>query len=247
MHPHLFNFTILTTVTMSSPSTKPTKAARKQSPIIRNVPRAPVPSPTHQLTHPLQYLLLYNTINLLTWTTVLILTLTSLYNLLTTPSNPQSKLRPYTTLGPFLKYTETFTLLEVLHVILNLVQTSLTPTLIQAYGRTWTVWGVLDAFESGKSSYAFTGLALAWSLSEIVRYSFYISNLLQEGGKPPGGIQWLRYNLFIVLYPLGAGSEWWLMYRCLGEAREWNTGYWGWMVFSMAVYPICKCSSLGGD
>ncbi|RPA87177.1 protein-tyrosine phosphatase-like protein, partial [Ascobolus immersus RN42] len=142
----------------------------------------------------------------------------------------------YTALGAFLTYATTFTCLEVLHVALGLVKTSIGPTFTQAFGRTWTVWGVLYTLSTSRSSFAFTGLALAWSISEVVRYSFYVSNLIY--GKPLGFVQWARYNLFIVLYPLGAGCEWWLMWRGLGEAREWWGLYAGWMVFSMAVYPL---------
>jgi very-long-chain (3R)-3-hydroxyacyl-CoA dehydratase len=39
-------------------------------------------------------------------------------------------------------------------------------------------------------------------------------------GMEPGGLVWLRYSMFILLYPVGIGSEWWLMYRCIEPLRK---------------------------
>lgn len=53
---------------------------------------------------------------------------------------------------------------------------------------------------------------LAWSITEVVRYSFYACSLL---GYEPPLLLYLRYTLFYVLYPLGAGSEAFLSYTTL--------------------------------
>ncbi|RPA76387.1 PTPLA-domain-containing protein, partial [Ascobolus immersus RN42] len=188
-----------------------------------------------------QYLVLYNTLNLLTWSGVLLLTLKSTYELLTTSPNPTNptpaeKQHPYNTLGRFLKFTQTTIVLEALHVLLGLVRTSLITTVIQAYSRIWIVWGILDQFQGGRSSWAFVGIGLAWGITEVVRYSFYVTNLVN--GKAPAAIQWLRYNTFFILYPIGASSEWWLMWRSLDEAKAFNEYYYYWMVVNMALYPF---------
>ncbi|GFP82359.1 probable very-long-chain (3r)-3-hydroxyacyl-coa dehydratase [Phtheirospermum japonicum] len=41
---------------------------------------------------------------------------------------------------------------------------------------------------------------VAWSLSEVIRYSHYALNCI---GSPPNWITFIRYNAFIVLYPIG--------------------------------------------
>lgn len=51
-------------------------------------------------------------------------------------------------------------------------------------------------------------MILAWSVTECIRYAFYALSLLGFAPKP---LHWLRYNTFYVLYPLGAGSEAFLM------------------------------------
>eukprot|EP00242_Pyramimonas_sp_CCMP2087_P012699 CAMPEP_0198200378 /NCGR_PEP_ID=MMETSP1445-20131203/3404_1 /TAXON_ID=36898 /ORGANISM="Pyramimonas sp., Strain CCMP2087" /LENGTH=260 /DNA_ID=CAMNT_0043870433 /DNA_START=90 /DNA_END=872 /DNA_ORIENTATION=+ len=53
-------------------------------------------------------------------------------------------------------------------------------------------------------------MIIAWSLSEIIRYTFYaVKELL---GYVPRPIEWLRYSAFIVLYPIGVGSELTMVY-----------------------------------
>lgn len=72
-------------------------------------------------------------------------------------------------------------------------------------------------------------MVLAWSTTEIVRYSFYAFNLL---GKNPYALLWLRYTAFYVLYPLGAGSEAFLIYATLPSSspipgwQAWLRGMW---------------------
>jgi very-long-chain (3R)-3-hydroxyacyl-CoA dehydratase len=47
-------------------------------------------------------------------------------------------------------------------------------------------------------------MVLAWSITEVVRFATYTTSLL---GVKLRGLEVLRYNLFYLLYPLGAGSE----------------------------------------
>jgi hypothetical protein len=55
-------------------------------------------------------------------------------------------------------------------------------------------------------------MLLAWSVTEVIRYPFYVVSLL---GKDIYALNWLRYTLFLVLYPLGAGSEAFLSFSTL--------------------------------
>ena len=48
-------------------------------------------------------------------------------------------------------------------------------------------------------------MILAWSFTEVIRYAFYAFSLL--GSEPPRALTYLRYTTFYALYPLGAGSE----------------------------------------
>jgi len=57
-------------------------------------------------------------------------------------------------------------------------------------------------------------IVLAWTVTEVVRALNYLSDLLGLGLK---AVNWLRYSLFTVLYPLGVTGEFLIMY-----------GYWKW-------------------
>ncbi len=55
-------------------------------------------------------------------------------------------------------------------------------------------------------------MVLSWSLTEVVRYTFYACTLL---GTEPAPLLFLRYTLFYVLYPTGASSEALLIYATI--------------------------------
>jgi very-long-chain (3R)-3-hydroxyacyl-CoA dehydratase len=72
-------------------------------------------------------------------------------------------------------------------------------------------------------------MVLAWSATEVIRYSFYASSLADREYL---GLQYLRYTTFYVLYPLGAASEAFLIYSTLPYSSpvpgvsSWVPGAW---------------------
>lgn len=60
-------------------------------------------------------------------------------------------------------------------------------------------------------------MIVAWSMTEVLRYYFYAVSLY---GRPPQAVVYLRYTLFFILYPLGAGSECWLVYLAIPAAEK---------------------------
>lgn len=130
----------------------------------------------------MQYLIAYNTLNAITWSAVLVRTL-----LLTPTVGPQNVYSAG--LGPLLKWTQTTIFLEFLHVVLGLVPSNFLTTLIQVYSRLWVVWGIADMFRAPRVSVAYPLVAVAWSITEVVRYSYYVANIR---GNPPKFLSWLR-------------------------------------------------------
>uniref|UniRef100_F1L923 Very-long-chain (3R)-3-hydroxyacyl-CoA dehydratase n=3 Tax=Ascaris suum TaxID=6253 RepID=F1L923_ASCSU len=57
-------------------------------------------------------------------------------------------------------------------------------------------------------------LLLAWSVTEVVRYSFYALSLINA---VPKWLVWMRYTFFIVLYPMGASGELFTIFAALPE------------------------------
>lgn len=62
-------------------------------------------------------------------------------------------------------------------------------------------------------------MVVAWSVTEVIRYSYFAFNL---AASPPDVLAWLRYNTFFVLYPMGISSECWLINRAREPAAQQN-------------------------
>jgi len=77
-------------------------------------------------------------------------------------------------------------------------------------------------------------MLIAWSITEVCRYTYYVVNLSGTGSR--GVLNWLRYNTFFILYPLGAGSEAWCIFRALPEAYAKNEKYYWVLVAILFTY-----------
>jgi very-long-chain (3R)-3-hydroxyacyl-CoA dehydratase len=88
---------------------------------------------------------------------------------------------------------------------------------MQVASRLLLVWGVVNIFPSLGRSAIYSSMLYAWSVTEVIRYSFFVVTL---SGYQPGFIKWLRYNAFFVLYPLGISSECYLIWRGVQKAKE---------------------------
>lgn len=96
--------------------------------------------------------------------------------------------------------------LEIFHAATGLVPSNPVITTFQVLSRVMVVCGVLLATPADYAA-ASPGLPLAllaWSITEIIRYSYYFMNLM---GYVPHFIVWLRYTTFIILYPIGVTGE----------------------------------------
>ena len=107
-----------------------------------------------------------------------------------------------------LEYCQYGAFLEIIHSIIGLVRSSIFATSIQIIGRIIIVV-ILQFFESAISK-GYLLIFFAWSIVEIVRYTYYIMNLLQKEFVKfniPYLLIWCRYSFFIVLYPIGVSGE----------------------------------------
>ncbi|KAJ7647391.1 PTPLA-domain-containing protein [Roridomyces roridus] len=118
----------------------------------------------------------------------------------------------YSRVGGSVAVVQTWALLEVLHSLLGWVRSPLQTTAMQVASRLWIVWGIVQQFDVARTSPLYTSAVLAWSITEVARYSFYACGLV---GVEPRALLWLRYTMFYILYPIGAGSEAFLSYATL--------------------------------
>jgi very-long-chain (3R)-3-hydroxyacyl-CoA dehydratase len=115
------------------------------------------------------------------------------------------------------------------------VKAPLMTTVIQVVSRLNLVFFVSlllsDRMQEVNLSLFYGLMIMAWSITEIVRYPYYVFGLL--GRKAPFYWTWTRYTWFYILYPLGASSEWvllWILY---------NDRYHPWLVKLRYDMPNC--------
>ncbi|KAF2011415.1 PTPLA-domain-containing protein [Aaosphaeria arxii CBS 175.79] len=141
----------------------------------------------------------------------------------------------YSELEEFARLVQTGATLEVVHSLFGLVRAPLLTTLMQVASRLLLVWGIGYNFpQTTQYSPAYSSMLIAWSVTEVIRYSYFVFNL--SGLGVPRLWTWLRYNTFLILYPLGVGSETWLVYHAIPEAEKLDEKY-GWALYAiLATY-----------
>ncbi|KAF7633047.1 Very-long-chain [Meloidogyne graminicola] len=156
------------------------------------------------------YLLAYNFIQFFGWGAILLKTVRGLTSNLTYPEL-------YNSVELELKIFQTAAVLEIFHCIFRLVRSPVGTTTTQVFSRVTVVWLILHKVASSRLSVGLPMLLTAWSVTEVIRYSFYALNLINA---VPWILIWMRYTFFILLYPLGAGGELLTMFAALPEIAE---------------------------
>jgi len=156
-----------------------------------------------------RYLIAYNVIQASAWTIVARAIVKASYG--TTNETPYDAARDV------LVTFQMISLLEVAHAIVGITKTPIGSALMQWLGRTHVLMCALDPIKALHATSAATTLAAAWACTEVVRYPSYAMALYS---KCPAWLNWLRYTIFIPLYPIGAGAEMKLMYDARAYARE---------------------------
>ena len=147
------------------------------------------------------YLILYNFIQLCGWSCFFLKVTNYLIN-------SKSVQEIYSNTHLILECCQYGAFLEIIHSIIGLVKSSIFATSIQIIGRIIIVV-ILQFFQSAVSKGYFL-IYFAWSMVEIVRYTYYIMNLLQKDFVKfniPYILIWCRYSFFVVLYPIGVSGE----------------------------------------
>ncbi|XP_046879756.1 very-long-chain (3R)-3-hydroxyacyl-CoA dehydratase 1 [Hypomesus transpacificus] len=123
----------------------------------------------------------------------------------------------YKSIARTLKFFQTFALLEVGHCAIGIVRTSVIVTGVQVCSRIFMVWFITNSIRQIQNEESVVLFLVVWTMTEIIRYSFYTFNLLNH---LPYFIKWARYNLFLILYPLGVAGELLTIYAALPYVRR---------------------------
>ncbi|XP_051266984.1 very-long-chain (3R)-3-hydroxyacyl-CoA dehydratase 1 isoform X1 [Dicentrarchus labrax] len=110
-----------------------------------------------------------------------------------------------------------YLVLQVGHCAIGIVRTSVIVTGVQVCSRIFMVWFITNSIRQIQSEESVILFLVVWTVTEITRYSYYTFNLLHH---LPYFIKWARYNLFIVLYPLGVVGELMTIYAALPFVRR---------------------------
>lgn len=110
----------------------------------------------------------------------------------------------YSSVEKPLQVFQSAAILEVLHCAIGLVPSSVVLTAFQVASRLFLTWAIAYSVPQIQDSPGVTAFILAWSITEVIRYAFYAFSLL---GSLPYFLQWCRYTLFFILYPIGVTGE----------------------------------------
>ncbi|XP_047246129.1 very-long-chain (3R)-3-hydroxyacyl-CoA dehydratase [Girardinichthys multiradiatus] len=93
---------------------------------------------------------------------------------------------------------------EVLNAAFGFVRTGVIPTLIQVVGRNFVLFIIFGSLEEMQHRPVVFFVFYLWSAIEIFRYPFYMLRCFNTKWKT---LTWLRYTVWIPLYPLGVLAE----------------------------------------
>lgn len=145
----------------------------------------------------------------------------------------------YNYIDPLLMVFQTLQSVEVLHALFGWVKANPLVVAIQVASRLAIVWLVVEPYQAAATSPWYGLLVLAWSLSEVGRYPFYINQLLNSQSYMA---LWARYSFFVALYPLGVLAEMQLIWTTLPHTKAWpweNSAGWTQRdILFLALLPV---------
>lgn len=174
--------------------------------------------------HPKRWLIAYNSVSASLWSVVLFNTL--FLSLLL----GQPLLFDKTHL--ILTAVQSCAVVEIYNSVTGVVKSPVLTTVPQVLSRLLITWGImiLLPYSPANHHWSYITLNLAWSITEVVRYSYYAANL-RDPDAVPYWLTWLRYSLFYVLYPTGVASECSMIYLSLAEAEKVVGSWYSWTLF----------------
>jgi very-long-chain (3R)-3-hydroxyacyl-CoA dehydratase len=117
------------------------------------------------------------------------------------------------TLGRTVATFQWLAVLEVLHAAVGAVRSPVGTTFVQVLSRVLLVSAVqYDPVLQSRDNPFLWLMLVAWSVTEIVRYGYYAAG---QWRPPPRLLTWLRYTLFLVLYPAGVAGEMGCLHRAI--------------------------------
>uniref|UniRef100_UPI0037E7BBD5 very-long-chain (3R)-3-hydroxyacyl-CoA dehydratase isoform X1 n=1 Tax=Semicossyphus pulcher TaxID=241346 RepID=UPI0037E7BBD5 len=108
------------------------------------------------------------------------------------------------TISDVMFFCQILAAVEVLNAAFGVVRTGVIPTLIQVVGRNFILFIIFGSLEEMHNQPVVFFVFYLWSAIEIFRYPFYMLGCFNTEWKT---LTWLRYTIWIPLYPLGVIAE----------------------------------------
>eukprot|EP00112_Aurelia_sp_Birch-Aquarium-sp1_P020432 Seg527.5 transcript_id=Seg527.5/GoldUCD/mRNA.D3Y31 product=Very-long-chain protein_id=Seg527.5/GoldUCD/D3Y31 len=178
-----------------------------------------------------------------------VLVLKLLYGLCT--SGQDALFTAYDKVSDLLLTCQLCAILEIINPLLGIVKTGVVAPLIQVGGRNFILFILILPNKDLHSSSVVFVLFIAWATIEMVRYPFYVLSLFRQNIR---WITWLRYSLWVVLYPLGLTCEGLIVYKSIPYSEQTgrlSVGLPNWLNFSFNFAYFLRCYivllALGGS
>ncbi|XP_047532428.1 very-long-chain (3R)-3-hydroxyacyl-CoA dehydratase [Vanessa atalanta] len=110
----------------------------------------------------------------------------------------------YQHVGSAMKFLQLMMFLEVMHPLFGYTKGGVLVPFLQVSGRAFVLFAMIDAEPRMQTKPVVFYLFLMWSIIEVIRYPYYIMQLYK---KEIYILTWLRYTMWIPLYPLGIVCE----------------------------------------
>ncbi|XP_054744235.1 very-long-chain (3R)-3-hydroxyacyl-CoA dehydratase [Anastrepha obliqua] len=125
--------------------------------------------------------------------------------------------KAYESVGDAMKFCQLLQYLEVLHPIFGYTKGGALIPFFQVTGRNFILFAMLELEPRMQTKPVVFYVFGIWSCIEIVRYPYYITQILKY---EIGILTWLRYTLWIPLYPMGILCEGIIILRNLPYFEE---------------------------
>uniref|UniRef100_A0AAR2M0J7 Very-long-chain (3R)-3-hydroxyacyl-CoA dehydratase n=1 Tax=Pygocentrus nattereri TaxID=42514 RepID=A0AAR2M0J7_PYGNA len=108
------------------------------------------------------------------------------------------------TIADVMYFCQMLAVIEVINPALGLVKTGMMPAFIQVTGRNFILFVIIGSLEEMQNKPVVFFVFYLWSAIEIFRYPFYMLACIDTEWKT---LTWLRYTIWMPLYPLGVLAE----------------------------------------
>ncbi len=126
--------------------------------------------------------------------------------------SPETIKTIYPSLRNTIKFLNLMQILEIVNPLVGYTTGSALLPAIQLSGRTFFIFLLIDRQEEMQAHYATFYLLLVYTLSELLRYPYYMLHIYKVNIRL---VTWVRYTAWMLLYPLGFLFEAIIIYRSI--------------------------------